>query len=96
MVCAFGVLRLSCESGTRLPAMGPAEGEQHRTMELYNMEILRRHQCPSVKNRRLAKRSMDQKLRLRNFDAWHEAIGTRAVAQNCKKKSSVRKVTNAV
>ena len=53
--------------------------------ELYDMEI---HQTISMPNyqklKTLVKRSVDQKLRLRNFDARHGRIETAAVVKNRK------------
>ena len=83
------------------------DSEQLRTvLELYDMEI---HQKISMPNHQqiktMVKRSMDQKLRLRNFDARHGKIETGAVVKNRKgkvpvtsgkKKASVRKETDAV
>ena len=62
------------------------ESEHLRTvLELYEMEI---HQKISIPNHRklktMVKRSFDQKLRLRNFDARHEKIETGAVIKNQK------------
>ena len=54
-------------------------------LELYDMEI---HQKISVPNyqklRTMVKRSIDQKLRLRNFDAWHGRIESAAVVKSRK------------
>ena len=74
------------------------ESEQLKTvLELYDMEI---HQKVSMTNsqrlKTMVKRSIDQKLRLRNFDARREKIETGAVVSSGKKKGSVRRETNAV
>ena len=59
-------------------------------LELYDMEI---HQKISVPNdqklKTMVKRSIDQKLRLRNFDARHGRIETGAVVKNRKGMSGV-------
>ena len=62
------------------------ESAQLKTfLELYDMEI---HQKISVPNDQklkiMVKRSIDQKLRLRNFDARHGRIKTGAVVKNRK------------
>ena len=62
------------------------ESAQLKTvLELYDMEI---HQKISMRNcqklKTMVKRSIDQKLRLRNFDARHGRIGTGAVVKNRK------------
>ena len=62
------------------------ESAQLKTvLELYDMEI---HQKISVPNyqklKTMVKRSIDQKLRLRNFDARHERIESGAVVKNRK------------
>ena len=90
------------------------ESDQLKTvLELYGMEI---HQKISMLNyqklKTMVKRSIDQKLRLRNFDARHGRIETGAVVKNRKgksgveggkvsvtsgkKKANVRRETNAV
>ena len=60
------------------------ESDQLKTvLELYDMEI---HQKISVPNyeklKTMVKRSIDQKLRLRNFDARHGKIETGAVVKS--------------
>ena len=67
------------------------ESAQLKTvLELYDMEI---HQKISVPNyhklKTMVKRSMDQKLRLRNFDAGHGRIATGAVVKNRRGMSGV-------
>ena len=62
------------------------ESDQLKTvLELYDMEI---HQKISVPNyqklKTMVKRSIDQKLRLRNFDARHRKIESAAVVKNRK------------
>ena len=62
------------------------ESDQLKTvLELYDMEI---HQKISVPNyqklKTMVKRSMDQRLRLRNFDVRHEKIETGAVVKKFK------------
>ena len=45
----------------------------------------RRYRCPSIRNlKTMVKRSVDQKLRLRNFHAKHEKIESGAVVKNRK------------
>ena len=50
------------------------ESAQRKTvLELYDMEIHQKISMPNhQKLKRMEKRSIDQKLRLRNFDAWRE------------------------
>ena len=67
------------------------ESAQVKTvLELYNMEI---HQkIPMPKNQKLktmVKRSIDQKLRLRNFDARHGRLESGAVVEKRKGMSGV-------
>ena len=90
------------------------ESDQPRTvLELYDMEIHQKISMPNCqKLKTMVKRSIDQKLRLRKFDARHEKIETGAVVRSQKglsgvkeeryllpverNKGSVRKETNAV
>ena len=77
-------------------------------LELYNMEIHQKKSNPNYqKLKTMEKRSTDQKLRLRLFDARHGKIESGAVIKsrkgligveggNGKKKASVRKETVAV
>ena len=82
-------------------------------LELYDTEIHQKISMPNdQKLKTMVKRCIDQKLRLRNFDARHGRIETGAVVKNRKglsgvegekyllpverKKASVRKETNAV
>ena len=90
------------------------ESEQLKTvLEFYDMEI---HQNVSMPNyqrlKTMFQRSIDQKLRLRNFDARHDKIETGAVVKshrvnvaleedkenaiNGKQKDSVREETSVV
>ena len=67
------------------------ESAQLKTvLELSDMEI---HQKISMSNdqklKTMVKRSLDQKLRLRNFDARHRRIGTGAVVKNWKGMNGV-------
>ena len=69
------------------------ESTQLKTvLELYDMEI---HQKTSVPNyqklKTLVKRSIDQKIRLRNFDARNERIETGAVASSRRGLSGVER-----
>ena len=87
------------------------ESAQLKTVvELYDMEIHQKISMPiSQKLKTMVTRSINQKLRLRNFDARHGRIETRAMVNNQKgneeekvsvtsgkEKASVRKETNAV
>ena len=90
------------------------ESDQLKTvLELYDMEIHQKILVPNYqKLKTMVKRSIDQKLRLRNFDARHGRIESAAVVKNrkgiigveggkgiChqwKEKNSVRKETAAV
>ena len=62
------------------------ESEQIKTvLELYDMEILQKISIPNcLELKTMVKRSTDQKLRLRNFDARHRKIGTGAVVKSRK------------
>ena len=64
------------------------ESAQLKTvLELSDMEIHQKISMPNYqKLKTMVKRSLDQKLRLRNFDARHERIVTGAVVKNRKKK----------
>ena len=54
-------------------------------LELYDMEIHQKISMPNyLKLKTMVKRSIDQKLRLRNFDARHGTIETGAVVKNRK------------
>ena len=86
------------------------EFDQRKTvLELYDMKILQKISMPNYqKLKTMVRRSMDQKLRLRNFDARHGRLETGAVVKNRKgrrtkvlvtsekKKASVRTEANAV
>ena len=67
------------------------ESAQLRTvLELYDMEIHQKISMPKYqKLKTMVKRSKDQKLRLRNFDARHWRIETGALIKNRKKNSGV-------
>ena len=67
------------------------ESAQLKTvLELYDMEIHPRTSMPNCqKLKTMVKRSIDQKLRLRNFDARHGRIETGAVVKNRKGLSGV-------
>ena len=59
-------------------------------LELYNMEIHQKISDPKYqKLKTMVKRSINQKLRLRNFDARHERIETGAVVKNRQGLSNV-------
>ena len=62
------------------------ESAQLKTvLELYDMEIHQKISMPNYqKLKTMVKRSADQKLRLRNFDAKHGKIETGAVVKNRK------------
>ena len=52
--------------------------------------FIRRYRCPIIKKlNTMVKRSINQKLRLRNFDARHQKIETGAVVKNLKGLSGV-------
>ena len=52
-------------------------------LELYDMEIRQKISTPNDQRLKpMVKRSTDQKLRLRNFDARHEKIETGAVVKS--------------
>ena len=67
------------------------ESAQLKTVSaLYNMETHQKISMPDYqKLKTMVKRSIDQKLRLRNFDARHWRIETGAVIKNRKKKCGV-------
>ena len=60
------------------------ESAQHKTvLEVHDMDIHQKISMPnSQKLKTIVKRSIDQKLRLRNFDARHEKIETGAVVKS--------------
>ena len=61
-------------------------------MELYDMEIHQKISMPTYqKIKTMVKRSMDQKLRLRNFDARHGRNETVAVVKNRKGLSGIQR-----
>ena len=69
------------------------ESDQFRTvLELYDMAIHQKismHKCQKLKT--MVKTSIDQKLRLRNFDAKNERIKTGAVVTSRRGLSGVEK-----
>ena len=67
------------------------ESAQLKTeLELYDMEIHQNVSKPDYQNlKTMVKRSIDQKLRLRNFDARHGRIESGAVVRNRKGMSGV-------
>ena len=69
------------------------EFEQLKTgLELYDMEIHQKVSVPSYQRlKTMVKRSIDYKLRLRNFDARHEKIKTGAVVKNHRGLSGVER-----
>ena len=69
------------------------ESDQLKTvLELYNMEIHQKISMPDYqKLRTMVKRSIDQKLWLRSFDARNERIETRAVVTNRKGQRGVER-----
>ena len=75
----------------RLYKMRTRESAQLKTvLELYDMEIHQKISMPNYqKLKTMVKRSENQKLRLRNFDARHGRIGTGAVVKNRKETSGV-------
>ena len=68
-----------------------SESAQLKTvLELYDMEIHEKMSMPNYqKLKTLVKRSIDQKLRLRNFDARNGRVETGAVVKNRKGLSGV-------
>ena len=60
------------------------ESDQFKTvLELYDMEIHQKISIPNYqKLKTMVKRSIDQELRLRNFDARHDRIETGAVVES--------------
>ena len=68
------------------------ESDQFKTeLELYDMEIHQKISMPNYqKLKTTVKRSKDQKLRLRKFDAWHGRIEIGAVVKNRKGLSGVK------
>ena len=67
------------------------ESAQLKTvLELYDMEIHQKISMPNCQTlKTMVKRSIDQKLRLRNFDARHEKIETGTVVKSRKGLSDV-------
>ena len=67
------------------------ESDQLKTvLELYDMETHQKISMPDYQKwKTMVKRSIDQKLRLRNFDARHGRIETRAMVKNRKGMSGV-------
>ena len=74
----------------RLYTLRIRESAQLKTvLELYDMEIQQKISMPNYqKLKTMVKRSIDQKLRLRNFDARHGRIETGAVIKNQSKGMS--------
>ena len=69
------------------------ESEQLKTvLDFLDMEIYQKVSMPGNQNlKTMVKGSIDQKLRLRNFDARHEKIETSAVVKNRKGLSGVER-----
>ena len=69
------------------------ESDQLKTvLELYHMEIHQKITIPNYqKLKSMVKRSIDQKLRLRNFDARNEKIETGAVVMNRMESSGIER-----
>ena len=69
------------------------ESDQQKTvLELYDMEIHQKISMPNYqKLKTMVKRSIDQKLRLRNFDARNERIETGAVVTSRRGSSGVER-----
>ena len=60
-------------------------GSDQISTVLYDMEIQQKISMPNYRRlKTMVKKSTDQKLRLRNFDARHEKIETGAVVKNRK------------
>ena len=61
-------------------------------LELHDMEIHQKISTPNYQRlKTMVKRSIDQKLRLRNFDARHEKIETGAVVKSHRGLSGVER-----
>ena len=69
------------------------ESDQPKTVfELYDMEIHQKIPTPNHQTyKTMVKRSMDPKLRLRNFDVRHGRLGTGAVVKNRKGSSGMER-----
>ena len=69
------------------------ESDQLKTVfELYDLEIHKKIRCPIIeKLKTMVKRSIDGKLRLRNFDARNDRIGTGAVVTNRRGQRGVER-----
>ena len=69
------------------------ESDQLKTLlELYDMDIHQKNRCPIVKQlETMVKRSIDQKLRLRNFDVRNERIEKGAVVTNRRGQRGVER-----
>ena len=68
----------------------PESAQLKTVFELYDMEIHQKISMPNYqKLKTLVKRSIDQKLRLRNFDARHGRIETGAAVKNRKGMNGV-------
>ena len=70
------------------------ESAQLKTvLELYDMETHQTISMPNCqKSKTMVKRSIDQKLRLRNFDAKNEKIETGAVVTSCRGLRGIERV----
>ena len=69
------------------------ESDQLKTvLELYDLEMHQKISMPNYqKLKTMVKRSIDQKLRLRNFDARHEKIETGAVVTSRRGLSGIER-----
>ena len=69
------------------------ESEQLKTvLELYDVEIHQKISKPDFQRlKTMVKRSIDHKLRLRNFDARHERIDTGAVVKSRRRLSGIER-----
>ena len=74
------------------------ESDQRKTVvELYDMEIHQNISMPNYqKLKTMVKRSTDQKLRLRNFDARNEKIDTGAVVTSRRGLSGIERKRNVL
>ena len=68
------------------------ESDQLKTVsELYDLEIHQKISSPDYQEKTMVKRSVDQKLSLRNFDARNERIETGAVVTSRRGSSGIER-----
>ena len=72
------------ESLCKLRYVSPSNSEMNWNKTTWR--FIRRYRIPTIKSlKSIVKRSKDQQLRLRNFDARHERVESRAVPKSRKK-----------